>query len=80
MLTKTRAHLNELKQAILSFKESNTVLQSEAHALSLYFKKSEMLQSEGDSRTRTNILEMETPMCRLIIRILRGYGALSEEN
>jgi len=39
-LTKKRLYLSELKQSILGFKDSNVVLQSDSHILSIYLKKS----------------------------------------
>ena len=78
-LSKKRMYLNELKQSIAAFKQSNSVLQSDSHVLALYLKKSEMLQNDCDARLGANILEMEVPICKLIIRLLRSYEALAQE-
>lgn len=38
-----------------------------------------MLQGECDARVRMNIIELEIPVCRLMMRLLRSYEALVEE-
>jgi hypothetical protein len=77
-LVKKRCFLSELKASLATLKDSSSILRSEAHGISLYLKKSDMLLSEDvDFRTSCRIIEMEMPLLKIILRIARNCDTLT---